>query len=51
MEMLTGIFIGIVSTFVLSVVISLFMTYYVDKGIEKMKNKDLDINFDEQDIY
>lgn len=35
----------------LAVFVGLFMTYYIDKQIKKIDNKDLDIHFDERDIY
>lgn len=49
--MITGLLIGIVSAAFLAVFVSLFMTYYIDRQIKKINNKDLDIHFDEQDIY
>jgi hypothetical protein len=49
--MITGLLIGMASAAFLAVFVSLFMTYYIDKQIKKIDNKDLDIHFDERDIY
>ena len=49
--MINGLLIGMASAAFLAVFVSLFMTYYIDRQIKKINNKDLDIHFDEQDIY